>query len=131
MRPLVAIVDDNEVTCAWVSQALTEAGFDAIAYSSSFGIQAFIRKHKPELLLLDVQMPALSGKAICNLLKSDAKTSGLRIVLHSSMSQEELKLAVLECRADGYVEKSKDPQPMITKIRSTLRSYSPSGPSAQ
>ena len=118
MKPVVAVIDDNETVCLWVKAALEQAGYEVVTYTNSFGIQAFVRKSKPVALVLDVNMPALSGPVICNLLKDDPKTSSLAIILYSGMDVDSLRNAAKACRADAYVRKSEDAGPLVKQLRS-------------
>lgn len=118
MKPIVAVIDDNETACAWVKVALERAGYEVVTYTNSFGIQAFVRKSRPVALVLDVNMPALSGPVICNLLKDDPKTRSLAIILYSGMEVDDLRAAAKACRADAFVCKSQDATPLVMQLRS-------------
>lgn len=102
----VSVVDDSEVALEWVRQALPADQFEVTTHNLSLGIQAFVRKSKPDILLLDLNMPALRGDVVCRMLKDNPHTRDVIVALYSSGTEEELRLASKNCNADGYVVKS-------------------------
>lgn len=106
--PKVVFVDDSIVALEWAKEALGEVGIDVVTYNASLGIQSFVRKTKPNVVLLDVNMPALNGDLVCRMLKDSVQTRNVVVVLYSSMPENELAALAAKAGADGYIVKSDD-----------------------
>jgi DNA-binding response OmpR family regulator len=116
----VAVVDDSAVALAWARETLERAGFEVATYNSSLGIQAFVRAQHPILVLLDVCMPALRGDAVCKMIKSNPATALVRVVLYSSLPEDELRQRAVDAGADAYIVKSADGTELVRSIRLLL-----------
>lgn len=116
MKRRIVVVDDNDLTLQWMRKHLEDAGYEVGTYSASFGIQKFVSQFKPDVLILDVNMPALNGNVVCRLLKEKPATRGLHIFLHSSMPAADLAAASRQCGADGFVVKSDDPRHLLNTL---------------
>ncbi|MCS7254111.1 MAG: response regulator [Armatimonadota bacterium] len=77
----VLVVDDEECIRRLLNIALTKAGYDVLTASNGEQGYTIARSVHPDLILLDVNMPDISGVAICKLLKGDPKTSDIEVLL--------------------------------------------------
>jgi DNA-binding response OmpR family regulator len=118
-HPRVVLVDDSETTLESVAIVLEGAGMEVIKLSNPLSLPAVIRKEDPDLVLLDVTMPALSGDAIVSVLGSKANRRA-RIVLHSSLDAEVLGTKARTCGADAYILKTNDEEELIRQVRRCL-----------
>ena len=64
-----------------------------------------VKKAKPDLVLLDMNMPGLSGEKLSKVLHSKARTRDIPIVFYSSNDEDSLRRAVAECGVKGYIAK--------------------------
>ena len=119
-NPKIAVVDDSEVALLVLQNRLPLFGFDVVTYDHAFGADSFIIEQKPDLLLLDVEMPALNGDALCGVLKLNRTTSGTRIYLYSSLPDEDLADRARRCGADGYINKALDMVTLAARLRSII-----------
>ncbi len=119
-KPKIAVVDDSEVALLVLQNKLPLFGFDVVTYDHAFGADTFIIQQKPDLLLLDVEMPALNGDALCSVLKSNKNTCNTRIYLYSSLPDEDLESRVKRCGADGYISKALDMVTLAARLRSII-----------
>jgi DNA-binding NarL/FixJ family response regulator len=105
MGPTVLIVDDHPSFRRFAARLLRAGGFEVIGEAED-GSSALVaaRRLQPELVLLDVLLPDKSGFAVAEELAADS--SGPKIVLISSRSASELRAALEESRADGFIAKS-------------------------
>ncbi len=76
----------------------------------------------PRLVVLDIKLPDMTGLEVCQLIKADPKTHGVK-VLHTSavFVATEFKVQSLECGADGYLSHPFEQEELIATVRSLLR----------
>jgi DNA-binding response OmpR family regulator len=103
----ILIVDDSELTARMLEAELTGKGFDVlVATSAEQATELVIRpKTRPDLILLDVNMPKIDGQQFCNFIKKNNMFIGIKVVFCSSMDVDELKALTTQCGADGFVHK--------------------------
>lgn len=121
MATKIVLVDDSLVALEWAREALAPLGFDVVTYNASLGIQAFVRKNQPRLVLLDVNMPALNGDLVCRMLKESPQTKDVLVALYSSMPEDELSQLASKSGADGYIIKTSDVSQLSQRLEQLLR----------
>ena len=121
MGTKIVLVDDSLVALEWAREALAPMGFEVVTYNASLGIQAFVRKNQPRLVLLDVNMPALNGDLVCRMLKESPQTKDVLVALYSSMPEDELQQLAEKSGADGYILKSNDVSLLSQQLERLLR----------
>jgi two-component system, chemotaxis family, response regulator PixH len=84
--------------------------------------QEKLRQQKPDLIVLDVILPGLSGFELCRELKGNASTSTIPIIIRSSKSTEADQMWGRMLGADAYVPKSENHQDLIHTVRQLLKS---------
>lgn len=102
-RPLVLVVDDDPITLEVTRERLERLGVDVATRDQSLGTSRWILENKPDLVLLDLNMPALTGAELARLLRRNKATTG--IVVHSSLATEELARVARDVGALGGLEK--------------------------
>jgi CheY-like chemotaxis protein len=90
---------------------------------ASDGVEAWalIQNHRPSLVLLDVQMPGLSGLDVLRLIKADPNLIGTRVILLTSKAQESDVEAGLIAGADFYLTKPYSPLDLLTRVEEALQ----------
>ena len=117
----ILIVDDDPVVLEVVQDALEEIGYEVHTYSSAVGTNAQLFKVKPDLLILDINMPGLlQGNRICQIIRDQGYFKGLKILFYSSLPESELKDMAKNHGADDYLTKSQDLRPLQRKVQSML-----------
>jgi CheY-like chemotaxis protein len=120
-RPKVLVVDDNEVCRAVVRETLEEDGFDVVELGSPVGMSSVVNHEKPDVVLMDVEMPAIEGdKAVQILLKH--RLHECKILLYSGRAPAELERLARACGASGFVPKTVTDAALASAIRSHLTS---------
>ena len=104
--PLVVIVDDDPLVLSATARSLARAGFRTICAESPFGVSALVLKERPDVVVLDVNMPGLDGTHLVRLLRSSPLTAQTRVVFYSGMGEQELKQLARENNA-AYALKSR------------------------
>jgi len=99
----ILVVDDDEKHLLTTREILELAGYEVVVHNSPFRTSEVVRKVSPDLILLDVNMPALSGDRLCSLLKGHASLKKIPVILYSSNDEDSLRRSVAEFGADGYV----------------------------
>ncbi len=106
MDKSVFVVDDNEVAREVARAVLEDSGYRVRCFDSGFQLNAGIRDQRPDLILLDVMMPALGGEQVAQILKRYEFSSGIPILLYSELPEDELFALSRLIEAEGYVRKS-------------------------
>ena len=104
-RLRILVIDDDEVLLATTEALLAAADYAVETHHGAFGASAAIMKSRPDLVLLDVNMPGLSGPALAELVRARTWGERMRILFYSSSEAEELARAVAASGADGFVRK--------------------------
>ena len=118
--PRVLIVDDNAMNIELASYVLAA---DAMITESALSAQQ-AREHiptfRPDLILMDIQMPGMNGLELTQHLKADASTRHIVIIAHTAyaMKGDEAKMRAAGC--DGYVSKPIDVTTLAAQIRAFL-----------
>lgn len=121
--PRVLLVDDNPVVREVTTAAFEAAGYEAVALEShrAFALTTVVDEEQPDVLLVDLHMPALAGSTLIKQVRASCKHA-CKILLYSATSSAlELREAVNACGADGYVVKSADLQSIIDQVDRVLR----------
>jgi signal transduction histidine kinase len=120
-RPRVLIVDDREENRYVLCRSLERAGFGCTAVSS--GIEALkIAQTLPDLIILDVHLPDISGYDVCQRIKKDPRTASISILqISASFVSSEDRVRALEGGADGYLTHPIDRLVLVATARSLLR----------
>ncbi len=99
----ILIIDDDERHLTCIRDLLEEEGYEVIIHQYAFGATNLIKTLRPDLVLLDINMPALSGDRLSSLLLSNDKTRNVPIVFYSSNDEDSLRKAVSDYGVRGYI----------------------------
>src|SRR3954468_14316713 len=114
----VLVVDDDETVRDVVRRYLEVAGFTVdMAGDGAEGLAKFAA-HEPDLVVLDVMMPGITGLEVCKRLR---QTSQVPIVMLTALGEEENRIAGLQLGADDYVTKPFSPKELALRVASVLR----------
>lgn len=115
-------VDDNEVNRYVVTRVLQNAGFTVVeAATGTAGLEA-IAQHQPDLVILDVRLPDLSGFEVCRRIKSNPRTAFIPVLhLSASFVKSQDKAEGLDSGADGYLAQPVEPIELLATVRSLIR----------
>lgn len=111
----VLIVDDDPIVLELVQRWLESAHYEVAAHASGFGATGLVQKWRPDVVLLDVEMPGLNGDAIANLIS----TKGLgevQVIFHSGRDLKELSRIVQSRSALGAIRKTHDAYQFIREF---------------
>lgn len=117
----VLIVDDDELSRRLLTRQLTDRGFITFEEGDSGQVMPRLDKERIDLVLLDINMPQLSGTKILKKIRNDQKTEHLPVIMVTAEDNFNSKLACIESGADGYITKPVNIGLLIKSITSTLK----------
>lgn len=115
-RPRVLVIDDDPVTIAVVRQILERLGWEVRSTTSGMGVRSQLLGDPPALILLDIDMPGLSGLSVAKLIRSDSRFDSVGLMLFSGRPEGELERLARDTKATGYVAKGATPALMAASI---------------
>jgi CheY-like chemotaxis protein len=120
--PRVLVIDDSEVSRVALAEALERAGCQVFQLPSAIGATRLILRHNLRAVIVDVNMPGLSGDRLIAVLRSNPRLRDLAIIMVSGRSDVELETMWRETGADGALEKGRittDLWPMLARVLGT------------
>ncbi|NYG08632.1 DNA-binding response OmpR family regulator [Phycicoccus badiiscoriae] len=119
LQPLVLVADDDPDVVELVDYKLTRAGYRTITVSHGLGAwEAFISE-QPDLLILDIQMPGLSGTQI--LRRARMERPDVPVILLSALSRDDDIATGFAMGADDYIVKPFSPRELISRVKRLMR----------
>lgn len=117
----IFVVDDEEDILELIGHNLTREGFlVATATNGESALKAIIQK-PPDLILLDLMLPGIDGLEVCRMLKKDAKTADIPIIMLTAKGDESDIITGLELGADDYITKPFSLKVLIARIHAITR----------
>jgi len=118
----VLVVDDNaqnlELLCAYMEDL---PNVTTIAASNGIEALARVGEGPPDLILLDVMMPRMSGFEVCQQLKSDPETRDIQIIMVTALNEVGDHERAVDCGTDEFLTKPVNRIELITRVKSLLR----------
>ena len=115
----VFLIDDDPSTLQLYSRALENAGLTVQSTSQVIGTVSKINDFAPDIILIDVMMPALAGDKVVKILKSSVR-SNPTIILLSNKGEDELRKLAKDCGADDFITKMSGPNCVLRKVNERL-----------
>jgi Response regulators consisting of a CheY-like receiver domain and a winged-helix DNA-binding domain len=120
-RRKILIIEDETDVADLLTLNLRKAGYRiSTVPDGASGLQK-ARDDKPDLIILDLMLPKMSGLEVCRILKSDTATSQIPILMLTAKAEEVDRIVGLEFGADDYVTKPFSPREIVLRIRAILR----------
>lgn len=128
----ILVVDDEPDVTELVAYHLKAKGFHVETLNDATASISKARTYHPDLVILDIMMPHLSGIQICRILRSDNRLSGVPIIFLTAKAEPQDRIEGLESGADDYLSKPFSPKELVLRVESVLRRASaPPAPAAQ
>ena len=125
MSSRVLIVEDEPDIRELVVHHLKREGYQVSAASSGEEALRQVQAAPPDLVLLDLMMPAMDGLEVCRRLRQDPATAMLPIVMLTAKGDEVDRVLGLEIGADDYIVKPFSPKELLARVRAVLRRSRP------
>ena len=121
----ILIIDDDERLATAAARAFRVRGYEALVTTTPFGFTKMINEYKPDLVLVDVKMPALSGDSLVRVVRNAEKRHPCLLVFWSAKHPDKLREMAKRTEADGYISKSEDSDALVRKVRELLDAAAP------
>ena len=128
----VLVVDDESDVTELLQYRLEQEGYRVATLNDPLGFVVKVREFEPDLMLLDIMMPELSGIQLCRIVRADPSMKDIPVIFLSARGEVEDRIKGLEAGAEDYVSKPFNISELILRISKMLkRSGAPSQPSGQ
>src|SRR6202045_289081 len=126
MKRVLVIEDDKDIV-ELVRYNLEKDGYQVFSSGDGTTGLAQVRKAPPDLLILDLMLPKLSGLEICKEVRKDVSLNRLPILMLTARGEEADRVIGLEMGADDYVTKPFSPRELAARVKALLRRAEPAG----
>ena len=120
-NPKVLIVDDEPDVVALLDHTLRSEGFDVVKAYDGIAALDLVGTEKPDLILLDIMMPMMSGYEVCEQIKANPQTKSIPVVCLSSAHTPDARTQSLKAGAVELITKPFYPAELVAQIRRHLR----------
>ena len=128
----VLVVDDESDVTELLQYRLEQEGYRVATLNDPLGFVVKVREFEPDLMLLDIMMPELSGIQLCRIARADPTMKHVPIIFLSARGEVEDRIKGLEAGAEDYVSKPFNTNELMLRISKMLkRSGAPSEPAGQ
>ena len=117
----VLVVDDYEPNLSAMRRLLERAGYSVITAMNGHEALETINRERPDLVLLDVVMPEISGVDVCAAVKGTADTCLTPVVLVSGVQERATRIDAIGAGADDFLNKPIDTEELYARVRSLIR----------
>jgi two-component system alkaline phosphatase synthesis response regulator PhoP len=120
-QPVIMVVDDNQQNLELLQAYLEDV--DCTTIPAHDGLQALdiVRKNPPDLILLDVMMPKMSGFEVCKRLKSNPKTTDIPIIMVTALTEFGDIERGIDSGTDDFLSKPVNKLELLTRIKTLLK----------
>ncbi len=119
--PTILLVDDEPTIRILVRAALEGTGYPLLEAADGITALELARSERPDLILLDVALPRLSGLEVCRQLKEDPATADTPIFLLTGFVQQTDRQAAVDAGAEDFIAKPFSPTALVALVQDTLR----------
>lgn len=122
----ILVVDDDEAVAKGIERFLKGRGFDVVRAAEASSALLIAQEAAPNLILSDAKMPGMDGHSLCRVIKKDARTRHIPLIIMSgSMTSDRDQISGLEGGADDYVSKPVSMGLLLARIEAVLRRQTP------
>lgn len=124
--PRILVIEDESDIAALIAYQLTHAGFQVRTASNGREALRVLDADPPDLIVLDIMLPEISGTDLLKTLRSRKETERTPVILLTALREEEDRVRGFELGADDYVSKPFSPKELVLRVRAVLRRAKPS-----
>ena len=113
----ILVVDDDQGVVDLITDVLaTDNRFETKAVNNGFGAGMLAKEYHPDLIILDVMLPDINGKAVCELIRADPTMQDIKIICISGMVEEDRIQELKDAGADDFLHKPLDIDELVRRI---------------
>jgi DNA-binding response OmpR family regulator len=120
MSARLVIADDSPTILALVTLAVKKDGYEPVTATNGTEALDAVRAHRPELVIVDAQMPGLSGYEVCRALREDNDTPRPHVIMLTAGARESDKALADEAGVDEFLTKPFSPATLRERVRDIL-----------
>ncbi len=120
-KPRILVVDDTPQNVKLLEQLLKAAGYQPVGALSGADALHRLSETRPDLVLLDVVMPNMSGYEVCRAIRADPATALLPVVMVTALDPAEERIKGIEAGADDFLTKPINQAELLARVKSLLR----------
>lgn len=119
--PKVLVVDDNQQNLELLQAYLED--IDCLTIPAEDGLSAMdiVKDDKPDIIILDVMMPKMSGFEVCKRLKSNPDTSDIPVIMVTALNELGDIERAIDCGTDDFLSKPVNKWELVTRVKTMLR----------
>ncbi len=119
MKKIILIVDDDRMTLS-TAQKLLESEYKVVAVNSGKQAYKYLDRHVPDLILLDINMPEISGFEVMKKLQQEKRWSKIPVIFLTADRSSDTEVECFSMGACDFISKPFEPQIMMSRIKSTI-----------
>ncbi len=120
-EPIVLVVDDNLHNLELILAYLEDLDCRTVAAEGGYQALEIIRKDPPDLVLLDVMMPRISGFEVCRQLKNNPETADIPVIMVTALNEMGDIERAIQCGTDDFLSKPINKWELLTRVKTMLR----------
>jgi diguanylate cyclase (GGDEF)-like protein len=117
----ILVVDDDSVIRREMAEALESEGYQVIQGTDGKDALSRLREDRPDLIIMDVEMPGMGGREVCRIIKGNKSFGFIPVILVTAREDIQTKVEGLELGADDYLIKPINPLELGARVKSMLR----------
>jgi len=121
MAEKILVVDDTPVNVKLLADLLTVKGYAVVTAASGAEALAAVEKDQPDLVLLDVMMPGMSGYDVCRKIRANVATAMLPVVMVTALDPVQERVKGIDAGADDFLGKPINQPELLARVKSLLR----------
>ncbi|MHC4574121.1 MAG: response regulator [Planctomycetota bacterium] len=119
--PVVLVVDDNQQNLELLQAYLEDVYCETVPAYDGLEAMEIVAKNPPDLILLDVMMPKMSGFEVCKRLKNDPKTGDIPIIMVTALNEYGDIERAIDCGTDDFLSKPINKLELLTRVKTMLK----------